>query len=126
MGDFLDKLTIRGFKSIRELEDFEFKSLNVLVGANGAGKSNFISFFRLLHAIVNGNLNDYVRDNGGISDLLFNGRKITKRLEFETHFGPRGYRFKIKPGRLKGWALTDEERYYAPRDMELVEPWRQP
>ena len=112
MGDSLDRLTIRGFKSIRELEDFEFKSLNVLIGANGAGKSNLISFFRLLQASIKGNLNDYVRDSGGISDLLFNGRKTTRRLEFETRFGPRGYRFKIKPGRLRNWALTDEARYY--------------
>ena len=112
MGDPLDKLTIRGFKSIRELEDFEFKSLNVLIGANGAGKSNLISFFRMLQAIINGNLNDYVRDSGGISDLLFNGRKTTRSLEFSTRFGPRGYRFKIKPGPSEDWALTDEARYY--------------
>ncbi|MYH02094.1 MAG: AAA family ATPase [Nitrospira sp. SB0675_bin_23] len=113
MGDPLDRLTIQGFKSIHKLEDFEFKSLNVLIGANGAGKSNLISFFRLLQAIINGNLKDYVRESGGISDLLFNGRKATRHLEFETRFGPRGYRFKIKPGPSEhSWALTDEERYY--------------
>ena len=65
MGDPLDKITIRGFKSIRKLENFELKSLNVLIGANGTGKSNLIAFFRLLQAIINGNLNDYVRDSGG-------------------------------------------------------------
>lgn len=113
MGDPLDRLTIRGFKSIRDLEDFEFKSVNVLIGANGGGKSNLISFFRMLQAIINGNLNDYVRDNGGISALLFNGRKATERLEFETRFGPRGYRFKIKPGPSESCSLTDEARYYA-------------
>ncbi len=112
MGDPLDRLTIRGFKSIHELEDFEFKSLNVLIGANGAGKSNLISFFRMLQAIIYGNLNEYIRDSGGISDLLFNGRKATRYLEFITRFGSRGYRFKIKPGRLGDWALTDEKRYY--------------
>jgi len=112
MGEHLNRLTIRGFKSIRQLEDFEFKSLNVLIGANGGGKSNLISFFRMLQAIINGNLDSYIRGSGGISDLLFNGRKTTRRLEFETRFGPRGYRFKIKPGRLRDWALTDEQRYY--------------
>ena len=102
MGDPLDRLTIRGFKSIRSLKDFEIKSLNVLIGANGTGKSNLIAFFRLLQALINGNLNDYVRDSGGISDLLFNGRKVTKRLKFETRFGPRGYRFTIKPRPIRG------------------------
>jgi recombinational DNA repair ATPase RecF len=37
----LDKITIRGFKSIEKLEDFKLESLNVPIGANGAGKSNF-------------------------------------------------------------------------------------
>ncbi len=46
----LEKLTIKGFKSIRELKDFELKNLNVFIGGNGAGKSNLIEFFRLLQA----------------------------------------------------------------------------
>ncbi len=112
MGDSLDKLTIRGFKSIRQLQEFEFKSLNVLIGANGGGKSNLISFFRMLQAIINGNLENYIRDSGGISALLFNGRKTTRSLEFSTRFGQRGYRFKIEPGPLEDWALTGEARYY--------------
>ncbi|MEO7341996.1 MAG: AAA family ATPase [Luteolibacter sp.] len=97
----LDKLTIRGFKSIRALEDFELKSLNLFIGANGAGKSNLISFFRMLHAFVDGNMNAYVTENGGMSDLLFNGRKVTASMYFETHFGPRGHRFTLKPERPK-------------------------
>ena len=44
----LARMTVRGFKSIRELQDFKLERLNVLIGANGAGKSNFISFFRML------------------------------------------------------------------------------
>ena len=112
MNDPLNKLTIRGFKSICNLENFALESLNVLIGANGAGKSNLIAFFRLLQAIINGNLNSYVRDSGGISDLLFNGRKATRQLEFETRFGPRGYRFTIRPGPSEDCALTDEARYY--------------
>ncbi len=73
MTDFLDKLTMCGFKSIRELIDFELKNLNIFVGANGAGKSNLISFFRMLQSLIEGTLEDYVRDNGGIGDLLHNG-----------------------------------------------------
>ena len=48
MAQALDKLTIKGFKSIRTLEDFELTNLNVLIGGNGAGKSNFIDFFRMI------------------------------------------------------------------------------
>ena len=89
MSNALDKLTIKGFKSIKSLEDFELTNLNILIGGNGAGKTNFIDFFRLLREMMDGNLNDYIHKSGGISDLLFNGRKFTEQLEFETHFGLR-------------------------------------
>lgn len=112
MADSLDKLTIRGFKSIRELSDFELKDLNIFVGANGAGKSNLISFFRMLQSLIEGNLADYIRDSGGISDLLHNGRKATKQMEFEARFGLRGYRFTLTPGPGEGFALVNEARYY--------------
>lgn len=109
----LDTLTIRGFKSIRALEGFDLKALNLFIGANGAGKSNLISFFRLLHALMEGNLNSYVIDNGGMSDLLFGGRKQTESMYFETRFDKRGHRFTLKPGPTEEPYLTDEARYYS-------------
>ena len=45
----LQRMSLAGFKSIREMRDLEFKPLNVLIGANGTGKSNLISFFKLLN-----------------------------------------------------------------------------
>jgi predicted ATPase len=45
MADTIKKLTIEGFKSIRKLEDFPLRALNVQFGANGAGKSNFVRAF---------------------------------------------------------------------------------
>ena len=48
----LNRLTIKGFKSIRSLDAFELNDLNVLIGGNGAGKSNFIEFFRLISAMM--------------------------------------------------------------------------
>ncbi|MFC2503964.1 MAG: AAA family ATPase, partial [Cardiobacterium sp.] len=55
------QLTLRGYKSIRELEDFNLHNLNILIGANGAGKSNFISFFRLVNAMYQQQLQLYVQ-----------------------------------------------------------------
>ncbi|WP_237703434.1 AAA family ATPase [Dickeya dadantii] len=112
MTTALDKLTIKGFKSIRSLVDFELGSLNVIVGGNGAGKSNLIAFFKMLRALIDGNLNRYVRDSGGAGDLLFNGRKITQKMEFETRFGTRGFRFKLVPTPANSCAIEDEARYY--------------
>ena len=115
MADALKKLTILGFKSIKVLENFEFADLNVFIGGNGAGKSNLIDFFRLLRAIIDGTLNKYIKDGGGISDFLFNGRKVTSEMKFQMYFGVRGYRFQIKPGPSEACSLTNEARYYLGR-----------
>ncbi|MCI5218463.1 MAG: hypothetical protein D3914_04555 [Candidatus Electrothrix sp. LOE2] len=48
MAQPLSQLTMKGFKSIQNLEDFHLANLNVLIGRNGAGKSNFIEFFWML------------------------------------------------------------------------------
>ena len=71
----LNKLTIQGFKSIRSLQDFELGQLNLLIGGNGAGKSNFVEIFRMLRAMVDQGFDDYVLTRGGADDFLFNGPK---------------------------------------------------
>ena len=48
----ITKLTIRGFKSIQNLNEFELGNLNVLIGANGSGKSNFISWFEMMKELA--------------------------------------------------------------------------
>lgn len=98
MAQALDKITIKGFKSIQALESFELTNLNVLIGGNGAGKSNFIDFFRMLRAMMElplpgltpANLQAYIADGGGSDDFLFNGPKITEQIEIETRFGFNG------------------------------------
>ncbi len=120
MAQALDKLTIKGFKSIQSLEDFKLTNLNVLIGGNGAGKSNFIDFFRMLRAMMelplpglaSASLKSYIADAGGSDDFLFNGPKITQQIEIETIFGPNGYRFKLVPTADETFIIADEARYY--------------
>ncbi len=89
----LKKLTIKGFKSIESLEDFEMRNLNILIGANGAGKSNFVEFFRILRETTKENLGSFLGSEVWIDDLFFMGPKFTQRIsadvEFETfvHYG---------------------------------------
>lgn len=93
----LKRLTVRGFKSIRELEDFELRPLNVLIGANGAGKSNLISLFHMLAALVEQRLQLYVQGHGGPDALLFRTRKRTEQIDVEFSFGEIGYRVSLRP-----------------------------
>jgi predicted ATPase len=79
-------LTITGFKSIRELRDFELRNLNVLIGANGAGKSNFIGLFRMLAEMVEGRLQLFVQTQGGPDALLHFSRKTTDVIHAEFQF----------------------------------------
>ncbi|NJM29582.1 MAG: AAA family ATPase, partial [Rhizobiales bacterium] len=65
-----------------------FGPITVLVGANGAGKSNVISFFRLLNQAFakSPKLGVYVGTHGKASSLLHFGPKRTKTMEFEVTF----------------------------------------
>lgn len=93
----LSKLTIKGYKSIQNLENFELTNLNILLGANGAGKSNFISVFKLLANMYAQNLQLYVQKNGGADALLHYGRKKTKEINMEFYFDRNGYLFDLMP-----------------------------
>jgi len=93
----LTSLTVTGYKSIRELRDFKLNNLNVLIGANGAGKSNFISLFRLLNQMYEQNLQVYVQKQGGPDALLHFGRGTTDRIHMEFYFGKNGYKFDLIP-----------------------------
>jgi predicted ATPase len=93
----LRSLTVRGFKSIKELSDFKLNNLNVLIGANGAGKSNFINLFRLLNEMYEQRLQLYVELQGKPDSLLHFGRKTTNRLHAEFYFANNGYKFDLIP-----------------------------
>jgi len=109
MARKLDKLTIRGFKSIESLEDFALGDLNGLIGANGAGKSNFVEFLRVLRAMVEGRLQGHINTHGPADGYFFNGVGHTKEIEAKMRFGKNGYGFTLEPsaeGLLVGWEQT--------------------
>lgn len=87
MGNPIDKITLKGFKSIQNLEDFELRNLNVLIGANGAGKSNFVDFFRMLRAMADEGFQQFVLEAGGGDGFLFLGPKVTKEISIRVDFG---------------------------------------
>jgi len=76
----LKEISITGFKSFRDKTTVELGKLNVLIGANGAGKSNFISVFQLLNNALTGNLQGYTMRYGA-EHFLYNGRKTTQKFE---------------------------------------------
>ena len=97
MSTSIQKLTIEGYKSIRQLQDFELRPLNVLIGANGAGKSNFVSFFRLLRELVEQRLQLAVQNEGGADTLLHLGPKVTQKILAKLSFGENAYEIELTP-----------------------------
>jgi predicted ATPase len=97
MGRSIDKITIQGFKSIRSLEDFELGPVNILIGANGSGKSNFVSFFSLLREMADGRLQKAVNKAGGADSHLFLGPKITKEITAKVGLGENSHQFSLEP-----------------------------
>jgi predicted ATPase len=81
----LQHLTLRGFKSIKEM-DIELRALNILIGANGAGKSNLVSFFKMLNEIMAGRLQEYIGISGRSQSFLHFGAKRTKQIEAQLEF----------------------------------------
>lgn len=106
------KISIRGYKSIRTLEGLELTKLNVLVGANGAGKSNFISFFRMLARLMASELNYYVAKSGGPDAILHYGRKRTPQLSAEMYFGNNGYELTLEPTQGNSFIFAKEQFYW--------------
>ncbi len=93
----LETITIKGYKSIKELNHFKLQNLNILIGANGAGKSNFISVFKLLANMYEQNLQLYVQKQGGVNTLLHYGRKKTQEIQMEFSFDLDNYSFILIP-----------------------------
>jgi predicted ATPase len=87
----LDEISIYGYKSIRKLEQFKLTDLNILIGANGAGKSNFISIFKLLNQIVDEQLQNFVGQQGGADKLFFCGKQVTSEIALKLKFDRNGY-----------------------------------
>ena len=104
----MDYIEIKGYKSIFS-EKIILKPINLLIGANGSGKSNFISFFDFLNRLYNRSLNDYIALTGGEDKILHKGQKITDRISFKVEFdnGTNGYAAELRLG-ANGFIFTDE------------------
>ena len=90
----LESIAIKGFKSIRDV-DVKLRDINMLIGANGSGKSNFLEVFSLLLAIRAGHLQSYVARAGGAERLLHFGSRITKQIQIHLCFLSRRNEYEI-------------------------------
>ena len=121
----LKSLDLKGYKSIKEA-CLELRPLNLFIGANGSGKSNLISFFKLLNNMMTGNLQGFIATLGGANSLLHYGAKVTSQLEatlqFESQDSDNKYQMRL------GHAAEDtliflEERISFQKKLGYIKPW---
>ncbi len=101
----LDYITVKGFRSIKSIERLHLRQINVLIGANGSGKSNFLAVFPFLNAIGQGNLSGYTAKKMGATKILHFGRR-TKTIDLEVAFNAPAYGYHVN------LAPTDDDRFF--------------
>ncbi len=94
----IQKIGICNYKSIREMF-ISLGKINILIGENGTGKSNFISFFELTKAIYDQRLGSYMLSNGSINAQLHRGLKYSKSIKGLIDYDNRNaFFFTLCPG----------------------------
>lgn len=77
---YLSHIEISGFRNLKDVK-VDLSPLTVLIGANGAGKSNFIRFFDLITWVKRGgDLGEWVIREGGADDQLFMGARVSNEI----------------------------------------------
>jgi predicted ATPase len=104
----LDSIEVEGYKSIRSAK-IDLGAVNVLIGANGAGKSNLLGLFGLLADLADRRLQLHVGLQGGADAILHFGRKKTSALRIALRFGLHGYEAVLVPGAGDALVFEHEE-----------------
>lgn len=107
----IERIIIENYKSIRRL-DLALQPINILIGANGAGKSNFISFFQLVNRLYEGTEREYTARKGANS-LLYRGVKHSGYLKGFIDFeNTNAYEFTLVPGNDEALYLSSDQDFY--------------
>ena len=118
----LKRLEVNGFRSIKEM-NLELRPINVCIGANGAGKSNLIAFFKLLNALMGGRLQHYVATTGRAAANLHFGPRMTPQLEaklnFEADQGTNTYHMRLFHAAGDSLIFAEETLSFQPLDRDL-------
>ncbi|MEA1949937.1 MAG: AAA family ATPase [Planctomycetota bacterium] len=115
----LKRIELSGFKSIKQL-DLELRSLNVMIGANGAGKSNLVLFFKMLNEMMGQRLQQFIGTSGRAHSLLHYGPKKTPqmqaRLVFDVENGEDTYIMRLADAAVDTLIFVEERLEFLQTD----------
>jgi predicted ATPase len=118
----IERLTVKGFKSIRMIDGLELDELNIVIGQNGAGKSNFVSLFRFLARLSREELQEYVTKQGGLAKIMHFGPKVTDRLELYFRSDVNEYDVVLEPTAEGTLTFTKEICAFKATRKDITEP----
>ncbi len=104
----LKRIKLEGFKSIVKL-DMPMENINILIGANGAGKTNLISLFTFLGNLSHGKLRNYVEAEGGAERFFHFGSRHTSQILIDIKVGSNGYHVEFSPNHDDDSLVFDRE-----------------
>ena len=122
MNPRISRFEIKGFKSIQDAA-IDAQQLNIFIGANGAGKSNLIAFFRMLSWMVKSvdRFQEHIGSLGWASSILFDGPSVTKEIEglieLETDLGYNEYGFRFARAAQDQLFFAEEKVRYSDRSI---------
>ncbi len=125
----LESVSVRGFRSLANVEFSNLGGATVLIGANGSGKSNVVRFFEMLSWMLRSQkLEEFVARHGGADDQLFMGNKATPRMEADirlwTPNGINEYSFALSYGAPDRFVFTEERLRSSRAGLEGQAPWQ--
>lgn len=106
----LSRVIIDGYKSIQHT-DVELRPINILIGSNGVGKTNFISFFKLINIIYEQRLHNYTMQNSA-EKLFHYGLKQTSELKGYLAFEDNAYEVRLQAQDNGSLFIAEERSYY--------------
>lgn len=122
----LTQVVIRGYKSIsfEKPVTLDIKDITVLLGANGAGKSNIISFFKMLGYMMSGTFQRFIAQSGTNQQFLYYGPKRTPSISAEIRFDSDKvydtYRFSLAHAAGGRLIINSEEIEWKDKTKDLV------
>lgn len=125
----ISSVQVRGFRSLADFTLDGIPRAAALLGANGSGKSNILKFLEMLSRMVRPReLGSFIARNGGASDNLFGGDRVTPRIEasirLTTDAGTNDYEFALSHAHPDRFFFASERFRFSRQDIHGEGSWQ--